>query len=91
MIDLQYGDEVRVRPTAAHCPKGASRSNVIADPHTGRFMPVAGELVRWSVWFETRRRHGEIEIVHPEAEAKAIADAIAAIPTPKIVITNEVK
>lgn len=69
---LEYGTEVKVRPTAAHCPKGAERSMVIADPTTGRFLPVKGETVRWSTHHAERLRHGEIEIVveaHPALPA----------------------
>jgi hypothetical protein len=66
---LEYGVEVKVKPTAAHCPAGATRSSVIADPHTGRFMACAGETVKWTSFHAERFRQGEIEFV---VEAKAL-------------------
>jgi hypothetical protein len=67
----EIGATVQIEPAPEHCPAGATRSNVIADPSTGRFLSVKGEEVRWNTHHITRLRAGEIRIVVKPAPVAA--------------------
>ncbi len=68
----EIGETVQIEPAPEHCPKGATRSNVIADPHTGRFLSVGVSSVAWTTHHIERLRQGEIRLV-PAATAKPAA------------------
>lgn len=71
----EQGEKVKIIPAPQHCPAGASRSMVIADPSSGRFLNVAGETVEWNQHHAERLRQGEIVIVSEKKSAQPVKES----------------
>ncbi len=67
------GEKVRIKPAPQHCRPKAPNSGVLADPHTGRFLPVDGEDAIWTAHHAERLKHGEITVEEIPAAAPAKA------------------